>query len=71
MAPKPTLTKSLHTITAVANVALHLYQTDGKAADAHALTRAALEILGYDIGAFAKADETVARCIAAVQKLLP
>lgn len=71
MAPKPTLTKSLHTVTAVANVARELIAlSGGKTGDAHALTTRALAVLGYDIHSFAKSDETVIRCLAAVAKVL-
>ena len=68
---KPTLTKSLHTITAVANVARYIRVASGKRiTDADALTAHALEVLGYDVADFAKSDPTVARCVAAVAKML-
>lgn len=73
MPTKPTLTKSLHTITAVANVARYIATAAPRkmtAADAAALTAHALEVLGYDMADFAKSDVTVARCVAAVAKVL-
>jgi hypothetical protein len=66
------LTKSLHTVTAVANVARHLHRTGSGHTDAPALTAAALQILGYTVDARreARSDDTVARCVAAVAKVL-
>lgn len=71
------LTKSLHTITAVKNVALFLHGLESatlraeasRLADAtyaRSLTRQSLAILGYDIDAFSRSDATVQRCIDAV-----
>lgn len=72
MAPKPKLTKSLHTITAVANVARYVLEREAERSrtDAYALTTRALAVLGYDITDFAKTDETIVRCVAAVEKVL-
>lgn len=71
MATKPTLTKSLHTITAVANVARYIRESAPRTiTDARALTAHALEVLGYDITTFSKSDPTLERCIAAVEKVL-
>jgi len=71
------LTKSLHTITAVANVAKYLRDSnavrlDGTAADADRLTRRALEVLGYKVNVpvAMHSDETVRRCVDAVAKVL-
>lgn len=67
------LTKSLHTITAVANVARFLHsQLELKgSANANQLTLAALKILGYaDVSVPNPSDETVTRCVAAVGKIL-
>lgn len=69
------LTKSLHTITAVKNVALFLHGLESATvrtrllADAdyaRNLTRQSLTILGYDMAAFSPTDATVQRCIDAV-----
>jgi hypothetical protein len=71
------LTKTLHTITAVTNVARHLRDTNavrlnGTATDAVTLTKRALSILGYqiDVANAMHADETVRRCVDAVAKFL-
>lgn len=71
------LTKSLHTITAVTNVARHLMETNavrlnGTASDADVLTKRALLVLGYKV-AVATAmheDDTVRRCVDSVARLL-
>ena len=61
------LTKSLHTVTAVTNVALHL-RASSVFTDATALTRAALAVLGYDVRAFDTTDTTIQACIKSVRK---
>ena len=63
------LTKSLHTVTAVTNVARHLMIT-GAGTSAVSLTRQALAVLGYEMRGFDAQDETVQRCVAAVSKAL-
>lgn len=63
------LTKSLHTVTAVSRVALHIYQEYAHGDNAAALTYKALSILGYN-RPFLKDDPTVAACIAAVKKAM-
>lgn len=68
-AAKPTLTKSLHTITAVVNVASYV-RTHNPKLTAAQLADAALAILGYDVATFAKNDVTVQRCVAGCAKLL-
>ena len=72
-----TLTKSLHTVTAVTNVARVVAQLSGgyrttltAPRDARALVREALAILDYDAAEFAADDPTIAACIKAVAKAL-
>lgn len=67
---KATLTKSLHTVTAVTCVAAHLLDGTRRYPNPHALATSALLILGYDVDTFAKTDDTVARCVAACAKLM-
>jgi hypothetical protein len=69
------LTKSLHTITAVANVAKFYAQTHSTQGDAVFLASKALSILGYQytvtaLRAAAQSDETLARCVAACARVL-
>ena len=61
------LTKSLHTVTAVTNVAMHL-RASSVFTNTTALTRAALAVLGYDMRVFDTADTTIQACIKGVQK---
>lgn len=64
------LTKSLHTVTAVANVAR--YQRRQRlviSRDAYVLAKAALAVLGYDITG-SVGDETVQRCVAACARVI-
>jgi len=63
------LTKSLHTVTAVTNVARFI-QTVRPYGTAEALLQAALVVLGYSVSQFPKNDDTVERCRAAVAKVL-
>lgn len=69
-AAKPTLTKSLHTITAVVNVAAYIRNGAPEGITAAQLAESALAILGYDIETFSKNDVTVQRCVAGCAKLL-
>jgi hypothetical protein len=64
-----TLTKSLHTVTAVSRVALELSQFR-ESADPVELTHAALNVLGYSVLQFSADDTTIAACVAATAKLL-
>jgi hypothetical protein len=66
---KKPMTKSLHTVTAVANVAALLRSTTARHACAAELAAEALAVLGYDIADFAKSDDTIVRCVAACAKL--
>jgi len=66
-----TLTKSLHTVTAVVNVARLIQgsRDSGCATySADTLARHALATLGYDIADFAADDPTVCACIKAIRK---
>jgi hypothetical protein len=72
MKDRKTLTKSLHTITAVVNVALHLSKAQtrnniGNAKDALHWVSEALDLLGQP-GPWDVTDETVQRCVAALLK---
>lgn len=69
---KATLTKSLHTVTAVTNVARELARfSGGRTGTAKDLTDRALQVLGYVPGTdFPKSDETYLRCVASVGKVL-
>lgn len=69
MTDRSKLTKSLHTVTVVTNVARELARLSGSRHTALALTERALEVLGYDLGDFDADDDTVQRCIASVAKL--
>jgi hypothetical protein len=62
------LTKSLHTVTAVKNVATYVYQQQPKAyrGQPRLLCTEALRILGYAVNVNDKRDDTVQRCLAAV-----
>lgn len=69
-----TLTKSLHTITAVTGVAKELYKV---AADANrrfesptGLLDATLFVLGYKLADFSAGDATVERCLAACERIM-
>lgn len=64
------LTKSLHTVTAVTNVARHLLETQWNLnyRDANAITHAALIILGYPDTI--ESDPTVSACVKSVNKML-
>jgi hypothetical protein len=69
------LTKSLHTVTAATNVALHVLDSNPKAytydsAGARALASFALDVLGHDIDTSTDRDPTVARIIANCEELL-
>jgi hypothetical protein len=64
------LTKSLHTVTAVANMAACIARYhDAVQFTPEALCADALAALGYP-DAFALSDPTVARCVAACAKVL-
>lgn len=60
--------KSLHTVTAVVRVALHINERTLTNTDIEALVQSALHILGYT--GYTKHDPTVAKCIAALNKAL-
>ena len=62
------LTKSLHTVTAVVRVALHINERTLTNTDIEALVQSALQILGHT--GWTKYDPTVAKCIAALKKEL-
>ena len=63
------LTKSLHTVTAVVNVALHLDETrTTRYADPAEKVFEALRVLNHP--GYTKYDPTVAKCIAALKKEL-
>lgn len=67
---RTTLTKSLHTVSAVTRVALYLARQSGADSDAApALVADALDMLGHDASAFVN-DPTVERCIGAVRDAL-
>jgi hypothetical protein len=67
-----TLTKSLHTVTAVKNVARYILATHkGPRPIAVQLANAALDVLGYpDAIKHRHTDETVQRCISACADVL-
>ena len=48
MKDRTTLTKSLHTITVVTQVAMYLYRTGATSPNAAMLTNKALTVLGYN-----------------------
>ena len=54
----PRLTKSLHTVTAVANVARHIAPSHR---DPVALARESLAILGYSLEDYSKSDPTIVK----------
>ncbi len=62
------LTKSLHTVTAVVRVAMHLNERALTDTDIEELVSAALRVLGHT--GWTKYDPTVAKCIAALKKEL-
>ena len=77
------LTKSLHTVTAAANVArlinsgnvlfVGTVPVTNKSHTPSALAKLALAVLGYDVDTSARgcaADETVRRCVEACAKVL-
>jgi hypothetical protein len=68
----PTLTKSLHTVTAVTRVAHYLLVTlpGSNPRSAAKLVGLALDILGYDVSELPKSDDTVARCVRSVETLM-
>lgn len=65
------LTKSLHTVTAVARVAVYLQRKNKTKKPAGELAVDALRVLGYDPQAFEKGvyDPTFLHCIEAIKKL--
>ena len=67
-----TLTKSLHTITAVTNVARHLLEITPNYRNTGATTLAhnALRVLGYAMECFPNDDVTLVRCVAGCEKLI-
>jgi hypothetical protein len=65
----PTLTKSLHTVTATVNVARLILSTDPRIGQ-RTLAGKALETLGYDIDAFPSDDPTVAKVMQGCGKLI-
>lgn len=67
MATKP-LTKSLHTVTAVTRVALHLIELNPLVTTSKKALDRALQVLGYDARQFAANDPTVAACLASIKK---
>lgn len=69
---KKPLTKSLHTVTAVSRVAVHLQKERKTKSPAGELVVKALRVLGYDCNDFpdGTSDPTVVACIAATKKLL-
>ena len=71
----PTLTKSLHTVTVVTNIAafLRVARADNgndAPTTARKLLVAALDVLGYSLSDFDAGDPTVEKCMAAVKKVL-
>jgi hypothetical protein len=67
------LTKSLHTVTAVANVARHMRTGVGRTLTAVGLAQAALNVLGYHYTTTELTrteDDTVKRCVLAVAKVI-
>jgi len=54
----PRLTKSLHTVTAVANVARHIAPSHR---DPVSLARESLAILGYSLEDYSKSDPTIVK----------
>ena len=64
------LTKSLHTVTAVVQVAMHLNTVPYPSAQMRdeQLVQAALQVLGHP--GYTKHDPTVSKCIVAVGKAL-
>lgn len=69
MKNRTSLTKSLHTVTAVSRVAAHLATLSAGKPDPLAMVMAAIELVGQGTG-WASDDETVAKCIAATRKLM-
>ena len=65
------LTKSLHTVTAVANVARYLNAQGNAPRNADGLAHMALTILGYgNVDVRDKRDDTVQRCVATCAKVI-
>lgn len=64
-----TLTKSLHTVTAVTRVAAHLKEMHPVNLDAKRLTDRALTVLGYSVKDISPNDDTYLRCINGVKGL--
>ena len=62
------LTKSLHTVTAVTNVARHLHATDATKDTGLFYLRRSLSVLGYDSNDLN--DPTVMACFKSVRKML-
>lgn len=66
---RTTLTKSLHTVTGVSNVALHLLKS-APDTDSRIVTIEALRLLGqWDGASYPETDPTFAACVAKVAKL--
>ncbi len=60
--------KSLHTVTAVVRVAMHLNERALCDTDAEDLARAAFRVLGYTD--YSTCDPVMAKCLAALKKEL-
>lgn len=69
---RKTLTKSLHTVTVVANVARLILSMGNhrRTPTLPDLLEQSLGVLGFDVHAFSKDDDTVARCRDAISKVL-
>ena len=70
MKDRTTLTKSLHTITVVTQVAMYLYRTGATSPNAAMLTNKALTVLGYNAADYEKDDAVIVRCRDAIAKAL-
>lgn len=66
MSTRTNLTKSLHTVTAVSNVAIHLAQTNPIVSTPLRALRRALVVLGQD-GDWPEGDPTVDACLAKIK----
>lgn len=67
MKDRTTLTKSLHTVTVVSRLAMHLMKDAPSMTDTEAC-RAALEILGYECD-WTRTDDTFAACVAKLKTI--
>jgi hypothetical protein len=59
------LTKSLHTVTAVSRVAAFIVDTNPVAKPGYDAVKRALRVLGYDSDKIAPDDPTLQRCVQA------